>query len=105
MYVTIGYKMTSTEFRRIREGLGLTQEQLAQALHTTRVSIARYEAGMRRISGAVQVAITELSRRTAVPMAIVDHGLSLYPQRKYFTRLNHAGWHIHPFGLSHWFDR
>ena len=80
MYVTIGYKMTSTEFRRIREGLGLTQEQLAQALHTTRVSIARYEAGMRRISGAVQVAITELSRRTAVPMAgIVAAGLPIEP--------------------------
>ena len=61
--------MTAVEFRRIREGLGLTQEQLAEALRTTRVSIARYEAGMRRISGAVQVAITELSRRTTIPMA------------------------------------
>ena len=61
--------MTAVEFRRIREALGLTQEQLAEALRTTRVSIARYEAGMRRISGAVQVAITELSRRTTIPMA------------------------------------
>jgi repressor LexA len=72
--------MTAAELRRIREGLGLTQEQLALALHTTRVSIARYEAGMRRISGAVEVAITELSRRTAVPMAgTVAAGLPIEP--------------------------
>jgi repressor LexA len=45
--------MTSSEFRQIREQLGLTQEQLAAALRTTRVSVARYESGMRhRISGA-----------------------------------------------------
>ncbi len=61
--------MTGAQFRRIREELGLTQEQLAAALHTTRVSVARYESGMRRIGGAVQVAITQLSRTPQIPLA------------------------------------
>lgn len=72
--------MTADEFRRIREELGLTQEQLAVALQTTRVSIARYESGMRRISGAVQVAVTQLSRRIQIPMAgVVAAGLPIEP--------------------------
>ena len=61
--------MTASEFKQCRERLGLTQEELAQALRTTRVSVARYESGMRRISGAVQVALTQLAIRTEVPMA------------------------------------
>ena len=72
--------MTSSEFRQIREQLGLTQEQLAAALRTTRVSVARYESGMRRISGAVQVAITQLANRTQIPMAgVVAAGLPIEP--------------------------
>lgn len=61
--------MTPDEFCLIRKQLGFTQEQLAEALHTTRVSIARYESGMRRISGAVQVAVTQLSCKIQIPMA------------------------------------
>jgi len=72
--------MTAEEFRRRREQLGLTQEQLAESLHTTRVSIARYETGARRISGAVQVAITQLARRTQIPMiGVVAAGLPIEP--------------------------
>ncbi len=72
--------MTADEFRHIREQLGLTQEQLAEALRTTRVSVARYEAGMRRIGGAVEVAVTQLSRRVEVPMAgVVAAGLPIEP--------------------------
>jgi repressor LexA len=47
----------------------MTQQQLADALQTTRVSVARYEAGMRRIPGMVRVALEQLQRKTAVPMA------------------------------------
>lgn len=80
IYVTIGYIMTPSEFYHIREQLGLTQEQLATALQTTRVSVARYESGMRRISGAVQVAITQLAKRTQIPMVgVVAAGLPLEP--------------------------
>ena len=49
MYVTIGYIMKPADLKRVREQLGLTQQQLADTLRTTRVSVARYEAGMRRI--------------------------------------------------------
>ena len=72
--------MTPQEFRTYREHLGLTQEQLAEALRTTRVSIARYESGMRRISGAVQVAMTQLANKTQIPMAgVVAAGLPIEP--------------------------
>ena len=68
--VTIGYSMKPTDLRRIREQLGLTLQQLAEeALRTTRVSVARYEAGMRRIPGMVKVAIDRLGRAPEIPMA------------------------------------
>jgi repressor LexA len=72
--------MKSHDLKRIREGLGLTQQQLAGALRTTRVSIARYEAGMRRIPGMVRVALEQLQRRAEVPMAgIVAAGSPIEP--------------------------
>ena len=61
--------MKPIDLKRIREQLGLTQQQLADALHTTRVSVARYEAGMRRIPGMVKVALDQLSRSPEIPMA------------------------------------
>ena len=61
--------MKSPHLKRIREELGLTQQQLADALQTTRVSVARYEAGMRRIPGMVQVALEHLQSKTDIPMA------------------------------------
>jgi len=72
--------MKPNEFKRIREQLGLTQQQLADALRTTRVSVARYEAGMRKIPGVVRVAIDRLSRPFEIPMAgIVAAGLPIEP--------------------------
>jgi repressor LexA len=61
--------MEPADLKRVREQLGLTQQQLADALQTTRVSVARYEAGMRRIPGMVKVAIDQLSRSLEIPMA------------------------------------
>jgi repressor LexA len=58
-----------TDLKRVREQLGLTQQQLADALRTTRVSVARYEAGMRRIPGVVQVTLDQLGRSSEIPMA------------------------------------
>ncbi|MBM4126555.1 MAG: repressor LexA [Nitrospira sp.] len=61
--------MKSIDLKRIREGLGLTQQQLADALQTTRVTVARYEAGMRRIPGIVPVVLEQLHRKATIPMA------------------------------------
>ncbi|BFU96477.1 MAG: LexA repressor [Nitrospira sp.] len=72
--------MKPTELKRIREQLGLTQQQLADALQTTRVSVARYEAGMRRIPGMVKVAIERLNRFSEIPMVgTVAAGLPIEP--------------------------
>src|SRR5689334_16976753 len=72
--------MRSKDLKDIREELGLTQQQLADALHTTRVSVARYEAGMRRIPGMVKVAIDRLTRPSEIPMAgVVAAGLPIEP--------------------------
>ena len=61
--------MKPADLKRVREQLGLTQQQLADALRTTRVSVARYEAGMRRIPGMVQVMLEQLGRSSEIPMA------------------------------------
>lgn len=61
--------MKPTDLKRVREQMGFTQQQLADALHTTRVSVARYEAGMRRIPGMVKVALEQLDRPAEIPMA------------------------------------
>ena len=80
MYVTIGYIMKPADLKRARKQLGLTQQQLADTLRTTRVSVARYEAGMRRIPGMVKVAIDQLVRSPEVPMAgIVAAGSPIEP--------------------------
>lgn len=72
--------MKSQDLKHIREELGLTQQQLAEALHTTRVSVARYEAGMRRIPGVVSVVLNQLRRKTVVPMAgLVAAGSPIEP--------------------------
>ncbi|TKB91778.1 MAG: repressor LexA [Nitrospira sp.] len=72
--------MKPMELKRVREQLGLTQQQLADALQTTRVSVARYESGMRRIPGMVQVAIDQFSRTQEIPMAgLVAAGSPIEP--------------------------
>ena len=75
--------MKPADLKRVREQLGLTQQQMADALRTTRVSVARYEAGMRRIPGMVQVMLDQLGRSSEIPMAgIVAAGspIELVPQ-------------------------
>jgi repressor LexA len=68
------------DLKKVREQLGLTQQQLADALHTTRVSVARYEVGMRRIPGMVKVTLDQLGRSSEIPMAgIVAAGSPIEP--------------------------
>jgi repressor LexA len=73
--------MRPNELARIRrEELGLTQLQLAEKLKTTRVTIARYETGARRIPGVVELMVKELSRAPALPMVgIVAAGKPIEP--------------------------
>ena len=73
--------MSGKELARIRRfELGLTQQELSERLRTTRVSIARYETGTRRIPPAVEILVKQLSRKTDLPMAgIVAAGKPIEP--------------------------
>jgi len=46
----------------------MTQQQLAQKLGTTRMTVTRYECGTRRIPGVVEVALAQLRRARRIPM-------------------------------------
>src|ERR671925_651474 len=80
--VTIGY-MRPDDMKRLRRTLGLTQGQLAAKLRTTRMTITRYECGMRRIPGVIDVALKQLSRESSpaeIQMAgIVAAGVPIEP--------------------------
>ncbi len=51
--------------RQLRERLGLTQEDIAEALGVDRASISRYEAGARVPRGPIAEAYIELLERLA----------------------------------------
>lgn len=61
--------MTPEVLKKTRRVLGMTQQTLAERLHTTRTSVARYECGERKIPGMVEVAIAQLTSPTRIPMA------------------------------------
>ena len=78
-YVTIGYMRPDT-LKQTRRSLGLTQAQLAERLHTTRTTVARYECGERRIPGMIEVALAQLSSLPHIPMVgIVAAGDPIEP--------------------------
>lgn len=61
--------MHSTDLKTARQALGLTQEQLADRLKTTRQTIARYEIGIHKIPFAVRLAIDHLTASAHIPLA------------------------------------
>ena len=61
--------MIPNDLKQAREALGLTQEQLAEQLQTTRMTITRYECGTHKIPGAVEMAIRQLSSSPRILMA------------------------------------
>jgi repressor LexA len=73
--------MTPREFRKIRQQeLGLSQEELAARLGTTRMSVTRYEGGSRRISGVVEIALRQLAASPRLPMAgVIAAGAPIEP--------------------------
>lgn len=72
--------MEPGDFKRTRQALGLTQEQLAEKLRTTRRSIIRYEDGTRRIPGMAEMLLRRLATHPEVAMAgIVAAGEPIEP--------------------------
>lgn len=61
--------MRSTDLKLARQALGLTQEQLAERLKTTRQTIARYEIGTHKIPFTVRLAIDHLTAAAHIPLA------------------------------------
>ena len=72
--------MKPNDLKRQRLALGLTQEQLAQELRTTRMTVTRYECGTRRIPGVVAVILQKLAEKSALPMfGLVAAGRPIEP--------------------------
>ncbi|MDO9119557.1 MAG: transcriptional repressor LexA [Nitrospira sp.] len=71
--------MQPAEFRQTRHLLGLTQDQLAQKIRTTRRSIIRYEDGSRRIPGLAEIALLYLARGHLQIAGIVAAGAPIEP--------------------------
>lgn len=71
--------MRHTEFRQTREGLKLTQEQLAASLKMTRRSIIRYEDGSRRIPGMAELALQTLATVHVELSGVVAAGAPIEP--------------------------
>jgi repressor LexA len=73
--------MTPRDLKKLRRDvLGLTQDELARRLGTTRMTITRYECGTRRISAVVEVALKQLSTAGQIPMVgVVAAGAPIEP--------------------------
>lgn len=71
--------MQPAEFRQTRHRLGLTQDQLAEQLKTTRRSIIRYEDGSRRIPGMAAVAVQSLATSHVQMAGVVAAGEPIEP--------------------------
>ena len=54
--------MSGRELKAARERLGLTQAELAKAVGVQRVTVARWEAGLRKIPPMLTLAMKTLSK-------------------------------------------
>jgi DNA-binding transcriptional regulator YiaG len=55
--------MTAEEIKKIRERLGLTQEQFAPLVHVDRVTVARWETGASKPRGVYVAFLNELEKQ------------------------------------------
>ena len=57
--------MSPKQIRKIREVLGLTQQQLADFIGASQVAVARWETGVHKPRGANLKALKELAQKAA----------------------------------------
>jgi DNA-binding transcriptional regulator YiaG len=55
--------MTSKEIKAVRKRLGLTQQELADMIAASQVTVARWETGLNEPKGAYLKALQELRKR------------------------------------------
>jgi len=60
--------MTSIGLKQARTALGLTQQQLADKLKLTRLTVTRYECGTRRIPGVLDMVLTQLAASSRIAL-------------------------------------
>jgi len=53
--------MTPEQIKAIRAALGLTQQQLADAIAATQITVSRWETGVSHPTGAYRKALNELA--------------------------------------------
>jgi DNA-binding transcriptional regulator YiaG len=58
--------MSPTQVRKIREALGLTQQQMADFIGATQVAVARWETGIHKPRGANLKLLKQLAQKAAV---------------------------------------
>jgi DNA-binding transcriptional regulator YiaG len=57
--------MSPRRIRKIRETLGLTQQQMADFIGATQVAVARWETGLHKPRGANLKLLNELAQKAA----------------------------------------
>lgn len=72
--------MTKEEFRCLRHQLGWSQARLAEALGTTKTSVYRYEAGLRKIPPPVARLLQVLAAMRQGDQPIVIHARPRQPR-------------------------
>jgi len=56
--------MTPEQIRKIRAALGMTQQQLAEAIGGTQITVSRWETGVSHPTGAYRKALEDLKKKS-----------------------------------------
>ena len=74
--------MTETEIRGLRKRMGLTQQQLADLLGVTFVTVSRWENGTHGIRESAARLLRLLAERRALPRLPIRHRKTRVSRRK-----------------------